>query len=79
MKIRNTLANFAAYLALILVSTATVRAAVIVTGTDGECTNRSGSGHATTTLFFGKDIQTVIATNNEFQKVGGSEKIVISN
>lgn len=40
---------------------------------EGVCTNRSGSPHATTVLFFGRSIRNVIATTNERQRVGGVE------
>ena len=72
MKINKIVAKVAVPLSLVLAGASVSQAAVTITGNQGVCTSRAGSGHATTTLFFGKDIRNVIATNNEFQTVGGS-------
>jgi hypothetical protein len=42
-----------------------------IVATKGECTSRSGSGHAATIMFFGEDIKNMIATTNEVQKKDG--------
>ena len=57
--------------AVLAVCSTTSFAAVTVTGTDGVCTSRSGTGHAAAIVFFGDDIRNVISTNNEYQEQGG--------
>ncbi len=53
------------------------QAAVSITGTNGTCTPRSGSGHASTIMFFDSTVKNVVATNNEFQRAqaGGDDPI----
>jgi len=57
--------------AVIALSGTASMAAVTVTGTDGVCTSRSGTGHAAAVVFFGDEIRNVISTNNEYQEQGG--------
>ena len=71
MRIKKILANLAVPLALVLAGASVCHAMVRIKSKKGVCTSRAGSGHATTTLFFGKDIRNVIATNNEFQTKDG--------
>jgi len=64
-------------ISMLFIGVTSVQAAVTITGTDGSCTSRSDTKHASTVMFFGSDIQNVVATNNEFQKAqaGGDDPI----
>ena len=57
--------------AILALGSAVAMGAVTVTGTDGACTSRSGTGHKAAIVFFGEDIRNVISTNNEYQEQGG--------
>lgn len=63
------LASFA-----LIASISSVQAASTITATDNEtaCVPRTGSGHASTIMFFGSGIKNIIATTNEFQRQGGA-------
>jgi len=52
----------------------TVHAASSITATDDAtaCVPRTGSGHASTIMFFGSEIKNIVATTNEFQRKGGA-------
>ncbi len=52
----------------------TLHATSSVTATDDPtvCVPRTGSGHASTIMFFGTNIKNIVATTNEFQRKGGS-------
>lgn len=55
-------------------SISTVYAASSITATDDStaCVPRTGSGHASTIMFFGSEIKNIVATTNEFQRKDGT-------
>lgn len=52
----------------------TSQAAATITADDDAtaCVPRTGSGHASTIMFFGSDVKNIVATTNEFQRQGGT-------
>ena len=56
----------------LLAATSQAQSATSITATNGVCASRAGSSHAATMMFFGADIQNVVAMTNEVQKQNGA-------
>ncbi len=59
-------------LGMLFASISVAQAAVTITATENNCTARTGSGHASTIMFFGSGIKNIVATTNEFQLKDGA-------